>query len=174
MTAPGEIGSSDGRLRCILQGHKHRTGMHIFMDPRHTDPAFLPAGSRRLHHPLTEIAIDIDLSRPDPRGHPVGPGTVPGKHPTASPYPVALASRSASSVPIGVTQPTGPKISSRNTVTSARMVAGTKFPGDSDGSSKRVPPQIRRPPWESPDSMWERTDSACSRVIRVEKFTLFS
>ena len=93
----------------------------------------------------------------------------------ARPYSVSLAIRIASSSSAnGITDSTGPKISSRAMLmsfdTSVNSVGATKLPAASS-PSLRVPPQTSRAPSALPVSISARTRSSWRVLISGEEVT---
>ena len=87
----------------------------------------------------------------------------------ASPYSVSLAIRTASSSsPNGMTDSTGPKISSRAMLmsldTSANSVGATKLP-TARSPSARLPPHTSRAPSSCPRAISPSTRSSCRVLI---------
>ena len=93
----------------------------------------------------------------------------------ARPYSVSLAIRTASSSSLnGITDSTGPKISSRAMLmsldTSVNSVGVTKLPSASS-PELRVPPQTSRAPSACPCSISPSTRSSCRVLISGEEVT---
>ncbi len=93
----------------------------------------------------------------------------------ARPYSVSLAIRTASSSSLkGITDRTGPKISSRAMLmsldTSVNRVGATKLPA-ARSPSPRVPPQTSRAPAAWPSAISPITRSTCRALISGDDVT---